>query len=122
MKMLALFVFGIFFSLAAFAQDQLNFTIPLCPPSSITEYDQPLELRVSPNPTIGDVYLDMSSSGTKISGYKIEVFNTLGTLILLMDNLEGARVQLATRDFETGIYLVRLSDGHRSSNQRIIKQ
>jgi len=87
MKMLALFVFGIFFSLAAFAQDQLNFTIPLCPPSSITEYDQPLELRVSPNPTIGDVYLDMSSSGTKISGYKIEVFNTLGTLILLMDNL-----------------------------------
>ena len=39
-----------------------------------------------------------------------------------MDNLEGARVQLATRDFETGIYLVRLSDGHRSSNQRIIKQ
>jgi hypothetical protein len=78
------------------------------------------EFRVYPNPTSGEVNIAMT--GYKGHPVTIEVYNTLGQLILLKDieNMDRGEVDIDLSSHASGIYLIRsISQGVPSEMKRV---
>ena len=71
-----------------------------------------------PNPTNGNVTVQLSSSNSDV---KIEVINALGKIVISENNTELlSEVTLQTAALNKGIYYVKISEGSKSSVQKLI--
>jgi uncharacterized repeat protein (TIGR01451 family) len=77
-------------------------------------------LNIFPNPGTGKFNIKLPE-GTSFSGLSIEIYNSIGELVLSTRSVsEMTSVDLYSQP--DGIYFVRINDGKRSLDQRIIKQ
>jgi hypothetical protein len=70
--------------------------------------------RIYPNPNQGNFTIDITPSNIPT---KVEIFNTLGQIIYLDNIFHTQKFDLM---LENGVYLIRLTNGKRISNQRIL--
>ncbi len=72
-------------------------------------------IRVSPNPTSGDVFITMTSA----TEATIEVVDAKGKLLNTVKVVNGEKVSLA--NYETGVYFLRIKTDNGSAIERIVK-
>ncbi|MCF8373233.1 MAG: T9SS type A sorting domain-containing protein [Bacteroidales bacterium] len=75
-------------------------------------------INLFPNPFSNEIYFDLPESS---QAFQIQVFSTSGQL-LYADELHRDRISINAKDWPAGIYFVRVWDGERSFNHKIIKQ
>jgi len=87
---------------------------------SVSEVDQ-LTFTISPNPTSGKFQLNFAENGVKTEN--IQVVNGLGQSIKFsIRNINSTSFEVNLSDAESGIYFVKISNGTRTSIERIVKQ
>ena len=78
-----------------------------------------LSIRVFPNPVHNELSIDIHSDAKKID---VEVFDILGRSIF-KQNTEGSNLlTINTLKWQTGVYMLTVTDGVKIFQQKIIKQ
>ena len=110
----------LFTSSCIMAQTQLGFTIPVCPTNtSISDYHNDNQIFVYPNPFSTSIFIDIDGD---IIDVKIEVYNIIGTLMLVQKYSNEQRIELSTVDLQKGIYLIIITNEIMSFRKIIINQ
>ncbi|MBI3517798.1 MAG: T9SS type A sorting domain-containing protein [Bacteroidetes bacterium] len=90
--------------------------------SSVTGIkEQPLDnsFTLSPNPTNG--ILNISSS-LKTTGFKIEVIDALGKVLISEDHKDISQTSIHVENLSSGIYFVKLVSGENTTTKKFIKE
>ena len=78
----------------------------------------PIEVSVYPNPTLGEITI-------KIDGVEeaaqIEVYSSVGQVVFSQTTSEK-QVKLDLRNYDAGIYFIRINNGENSKTARIVKK
>lgn len=78
-----------------------------------------LQLSAYPNPTTGQLQIDLKGQGTEAS--HITIYNSLGVLVLEHSS-NKAQINLDLSQLPAGIYQIKASNGAATASQSIIKQ
>jgi hypothetical protein len=88
---------------------------------SVEQFSPVAELAMYPNPTSGDVTLQLSTE--KATDVAVNIFNSLGVKVSSQNLglIEGERTfALPTSGFAAGMYIIELTDGKNSQTQKLI--
>lgn len=81
-----------------------------------------LEIEVYPNPTAGDVVLDITG---KSNGFLLEVLDVNGKVVYsetIGEIVSGLRKSIDLKNVATGLYFLKLDDGQSSTTTKLLKQ
>lgn len=79
------------------------------------------DFKIYPNPTNGSVLVDFSSSVNDFYGNELEVYNSVGQL-LIQKRINNNRIQIDLGNYSEGIYILSVKIEGVRVNQKIIKQ
>ena len=82
-----------------------------CPTAGVDDQNQ-LDISIYPNPT--DNTLFISGNETPIA---VDIYNVLGKEVLSVKNTNNINVQA----LQSGVYVIRISDGVGQTNRKFIK-
>jgi hypothetical protein len=88
---------------------------------SVEQFSPVAELAMYPNPTSGDVTLQLSTE--KATDVAVNIYNSLGVKVSSQNLglIEGERTfALPTSGFAAGMYIIELTDGKNSQTQKLI--
>lgn len=88
-----------------------------CMTTGIASFDNSKNSTVYPNPATDAVMITTND----ISGFKVEVYNSLGTLLLIKEfNTPVAKLDIHT--LHSGLYMLNVKTQHGMITQRVMKQ
>jgi hypothetical protein len=87
--------------------------------SSKDEISSSDKIGVYPNPTTG--LIEVSGINPFESENRIEVYNYLGSLVLLMNSGELPTVRIDLTDYPSGLYLINILSGNKSQQVKVLK-
>jgi len=77
------------------------------------------QLRLFPNPAQHKLTLQINSTNT----YQLHIYNILGELKMTLNNLNQQHLTIDVKDFETGIYLIKITNSNNESHHtKFIKE
>ncbi len=93
-------------------------------PFFIHDRDKPgnVFFRVYPNPTAGKLTLEMLTTGLPYEAITIEIIGMRGEVVKRIDHIRQLQYQLSLKDYNPGLYVVRVQRGEQVGMERIIKQ
>jgi hypothetical protein len=89
--------------------------------TSISEINNPIKVNIYPNPSNGDVSININGKNTN----EVEIFNVLGEVIYAqkLDNKNAQTLKLTANDFKSkGVYFVKVTNNTSSITERLIIQ
>ena len=93
-------------------------SLALCQSNTTSiEFNHQDDLTIYPNPTNGELTITSSNEITKI-----EVYNTLGALVLSKDKVNSKTKELSIANLPKGVYSVKVYENNRIIEKQIIKQ
>ena len=87
-------------------RSSLNSSTVCAIPTAISEYESSVSFEVYPNPTNGELYIDVSLMN--IQDYTISVLNALGQTIKQVQQIHtsGGKISMDLSDINPGMYFV----------------
>ncbi|MFD0988730.1 T9SS type A sorting domain-containing protein [Mariniflexile jejuense] len=83
-----------------------------------------LDIKYYPNPVNSELFINLGTNN--IEDAKISIYNILGskltTLDLKSNTLENGKIRIATEQYKTGVYLLKVQIGTQTSQFKFIKQ
>lgn len=82
-----------------------------------------LQLKVFPNPVVNQLYLSWQPTVNSAESWTIQMFNATGQLVQtrrVAANL--GKLSLDVQELNTGVYIIRMTNGKEQWGQRIVKQ
>lgn len=73
---------------------------------------------IYPNPTLGSFNIELGNN----TGVNIEITNSIGQIIYVLDNVMTSQINIETDHFSKGIYFVKIQDEKEQVVIRLIKQ
>ncbi|WP_436517970.1 T9SS type A sorting domain-containing protein [Ekhidna sp. To15] len=89
-----------------------DFTFTVTEAATPLGFEDELEVKVYPNPTIDFINIDASKS------LKVQMIDLNGRVLR---NKTGQNIRLNLKDIKSGMYILQITDGETSISQRIIK-
>lgn len=96
-----------------------NSTLNQCLTTSIKEQKNQPVFILSPNPTNGTLNI---SCDLKTNGFKIEVIDALGKVLISEEYKELNQTSINVSDLSSGIYFVKIISGENTSTKKFIKE
>jgi len=91
--------------------------------SNVSEIYQD-DIKVYPNPTIGELNIEFSNNPIFLEGLKIEIFDSLGRLIQsssLTTGVQESNILMSIDDFNSGAYYLKCSNENFEKHFKLIK-
>lgn len=85
---------------------------------SSNEFETPISFTISPNPAKDYVNINLRDG---LEGARVDVYNVLGKRIMSSE-ISSINSRLNVSNWNSGIYLVRVSNGEVSQTKRLVKQ
>ncbi len=97
-------------------------TSTVCSVAGVEENVSNIEVAVYPNPTNGELFVDVNLLGTQ--DFTISVINTLGQTVKEVKQLQsnGGKIKIDLSDKNTGIYFVTVKSKSGSKVKRVVLQ
>lgn len=87
-------------------------------PSNVAEIENKINFEISPNPALGNFTIQ---SIEEIKYARVEIHNMLGEKFY-SQQLKNKQETISCKRFPAGIYFVKVTDGQKQSNQKLIIQ
>lgn len=107
-------------SLQADEPDNLAYEEPVFIPDGIK--NQKAFFRAYPNPTTGDLTIDILDHEMIGQSVTIEIINMRGEYIMRINSTGHFQQQLSMHGHQPGLYIIRVQSGHLFGTERIIKK
>jgi len=96
-----------------------NSSLNQCLTTSIKEQKNQTTFTLSPNPTNGILNI---SSNLKTNGFKIEVIDALGKILISEEYKELNQTTINVSNLSSGIYFIKVISGENNSTKKFIKE
>ena len=98
--------------------DTVFYDVTFLPNVGIVDNGQPMIINVYPNPTLGNVTIDLAKQQSEV---QITLYDMYGKLVYLNKYQDSKLIELSL-DAPPGIYYLDINSGERSSRHKIIMQ
>jgi hypothetical protein len=87
-------------------------------PLTIEEQNKNLSISVFPNPTSGNINLQLN--GENKNELKISIYNAEGECVYSAEKIVGNNIEIANANLSDGIYFIRVSSGNEETNLKVV--